>query len=254
MPIETEIGNLADVETYEPESTAPAVEAPAAEPTPETPTASPIDYDKIGASVGDAISKAFPKPVADAPAAPKMSQEEIDKYLKKWKPDAAFMTKFGNLETQAEAIQELFERAADHAEARAQVHTYGELEKFNQRIAPQLTAFEQYQAEQREKEFNEEYPDLANPALRPVIGAVAGELFKTQKFASKKEAFAAVAKGVERVIQSHTPTFKLKGKAPVSNPNELPTQSAGTGGGGAAAAAPTGPKGPRGVELFRPVR
>jgi len=143
---------------------------------------------------------------------------------------------------------------AAHAEARAQVHTYGEVQRVEQAYAPRLAAFEQWQAEQRERRFNEAFPELKNPALRPLIGAVAQQVLSTQKFADEQSAFEAVAKGAERLIQTTAPTFKLKtGKRSSANPNELPTVSSGSGGGGGQAT-PAPRKGPPGIDLFSSLR
>lgn len=248
-PIEPgDISSLLQPEV-EPEVEAPPQDTPPVESAPPA-----IDYDKIGASVGDAITKAFPKAPEPVPVASKMSQEEVDKLLKKWEPDDAFIERFSNISTQKEAMKELFNRAADHAEARAQVNTYGAVKSLQDQIQPRLTEFEQWQAQQREARFNTRYSELANPALKPVIAAVANQIFATQKFASEEEAFDAVAKGAERTIQITAPTFKLarSGKK-ASNPNELPTMSSGAGGGGGHST-PAPVKGPPGIELFNSLR
>ena len=195
-------------------------------------------------------------PQATAPVAPKpqMSQAEINKLLKKFEVDDAFVEKFDNMATKKQALQELVDRAAEHGEMRAQVHTYGEVSRVEQTYAPRLAAFEQFQAEQREARFNSRYPELANPALRPLIGAVAQQAFATQKFADENAAFESIAKGAEKLIQTNAPTFKLAAsKKATSNPNELPTVSAGSGGGGGNAPAPK-VKGPPGIELFQSLR
>lgn len=227
---------------------------PNSDEEPAAPVAAPtIDV----ATLTAALSAAFPKaePAAPAPA-PKMSQADIDKLLKKWEPDDAFIERLDNLSTKKEALKELFTRAADHAEARAQVHTYGETSRIESSLAPRLAAFETFQAEQREARFNTLYPDLAKPELRPIIGAVASQALSTQKFADEKSAFDAIAKGVERVIQTHTPTFKLTtGKKPSTNLNALPVTSGGSGGGGGGGqSAGKTSKGPPGIELFTSLR
>lgn len=254
-----EVGGISDaIAGIEPEPPAPE---PAPEPEPAAPVEAPpvaptapvIDYDAMAKSLGGVIKEHFPQPAA-APAAPKMSQEEIDKLMKKWEPDDAFLTRFDNIETRKEAMKEFMQRSLEQAEVRAQLQAFEVQQRIQQEYAPRLSAFDEWQAQQREARFSTAYPDLAAPGLRPVLLSVATELAKTQKFADEKSAFDAIAKGVERVIQSHTPTFKLSGKKTVSNPNELPTVSAGAGAGGAAKGNDDAkPKGPRGVELFRPV-
>ena len=204
--------------------------------------------------IATAVRAAMPQPVTAVPAKPQMTQAEINKLLKKFEVDDAFIERFDNISTKKAAMQELFDRAADHAEARAQVHTYGEVSRVEQTFAPRLAAFEQFQAEQREARFNARYPELANPALRPLIGAVAQQALATQKFADENAAFESIAKGAERLIQTNAPTFKLKASAKTtSNPNELPTVSSGSGGGGGQAA-PVARKGPPGIDLFTSLR
>jgi hypothetical protein len=218
-----------------------------AEPQPAV--APVIDYDKMAAAIRSASQPTTP--VAPAPA-PKMSQEEIDKLLKKWEPDDNFIQKFSNLDTQKDALKELVTHVVEHAEARAQVHTYGELQRLQQTLAPQLQAFEQFQAQQREERFNRSYPQLAKPELKPVVAAVATQLLQTGNFADEKSAFDAVAKGVERVMQATTPSFKLTSATPKgkSNLNQIPANSVGTGGGGTVGTPTPRVSGPRGIELF----
>lgn len=224
-----------------------------AAPEPEKASAAPtIDV----ATLTAALSAAFPKSsVSTEPAQPKLSQAEIDKLLKKPVIDDAFLERFDNIATKKEALVDLIERTAAYAEARSQVHTYGETSRIEQSLAPRLAAFEAFQAQQREQRFNSLYPDLAKPELRTIIGAVAQQALSTQKFADENSAFDAIAKGVERVIQTHTPTFKLTtGKKPASNLNALPTTSAGSGGGGGGQPTGTPRKGPPGIELFTSLR
>lgn len=213
--------------------------------TPPAPTPV-IDYDKFGA----AIAAAFPKPAE--PSKPQLSKEEIARLTKDWEPDDVFLERLDNIATKKAAIKELFDRAAARAEALAQVHTYGEVQRLQQTFGPQLAAVQELAAQQREARFNSRYPDLAKSELKPVISAIAQQVLSTQKFADEDSAFDAVAKGVERVIQSHTPTFKLKTRAKSSsNPNELAATSAGSGGGGGDAPTSTRRKGPPGIDLFQ---
>lgn len=246
--------NAGSLDMLEPESETLGQEPDASvDPVePEAPAAPtlPMTADDIAA----AVRAAMPQPVASVAAKPQMTQAEVNKLLKKFEVDDAFVEKFDNLSTKKQALQELLDRAADHAEARAQVHTYGEVSRVEQTFAPRLAAFEQFQAEQREARFNSRYPELANAALRPLIGAVAQQVLYTQKFADEQSAFEAVAKGAERLIQTTAPTFKLKASAKTTaNPNELPTVSSGSGGGGGQAA-PVSRKGPPGIDLFTSLR
>ena len=73
--------------------------------------------------IAAAVRAAMPQPVAPVAAKPQMTQAEVNKLLKKFEVDDAFVEKFDNLATKKQALQELLDRAADHAEARAQVHT-----------------------------------------------------------------------------------------------------------------------------------
>jgi len=253
-------GGVADLLT-QPEITDDPNLAPSGDTAPSgdsDPEPAPVPAPTVqltAADIAAAVAAAIPQqqPVAPAPA-PKMSQEEINKLLKKPEIDDAFLEKFGNITTQKEALLDFAERVAAHAEARAQLHTYGELQRLQAQFAPSLKAAEELAAKQREDAFYREYADLDKPELRQVVNALAPTILSSKKFASQKEAFESVAKGVERLIQSTTPTFKLNAKgAKTTNPNALPTQSAGTGGGGNASA-PAPRKGPPGIELFANLR
>ncbi len=220
----------------------------------ETPTPPPaIDYEKLAQTFGGEIAKVMPKP--QVMAQPELSQEEMEKALNKWKPTKEWTAKYGNIETQAEAIQEMVDGVTKHADTIAQARLMQQQKQWEERMTPLIEQQKIAEAEKTQQAFESAYPDLAKPELAPIVGSVVQSFQASgHKFKSRKEFIDAVANGVDGVFKAHNPDYKpTRTKVPVAN-NSLPVTSPGAGGGGGGGkdTAPTGL--PRAVKFFPKIR
>ena len=211
-------------------STQTQVAEPLKVPVSQTPAA--VDLDALAAKFGDVVKSALPKP--DVKAAPQLSPEEAKKLLNIWEPDDEFLNKFGNLETQKDAILAMRDGMTKQFLTIVQHMLQEQKQEFTGRYEPLLSGREARQQERVMNDFNTEYPALAKPELRPLISAVAQGL-ANRKFADQSEGFAELARGVEAVIKSHNPDFTLNGAQASSTKQDgqRPRVPVTTGGSGA---------------------
>lgn len=245
-PDDTGSGNTAlDILNDEPDA------GGAPDPTP-TPTPTPaFDAAALGKTFAAELATHFGKqaPVSAQPE-PKqqpLSPEERDRLLNVMQFDDGFLQKFGNIETQKEAFAALRDGLIKHADTLAQVRMnlmQQAMEKqFEERFGPIQSHFERQQAEAAEQRFATSYPQLAVPAFKPIVDAVANQLISSGALQGKteKEAYSALASGVSAVIKQSNPAFELTTEASASqpqrkktqaNPNAIPATTPGGGGGG----------------------
>ena len=201
---------------------------------PVSSTPAGVDLDALAAKFGDVVKSAMPQ---QAPVAkPQMTAEEAKKLLNLWEPDDTFMQKFGDMTTQKEALLAMRDGMTKQMYTIFNSMLQEREQEIHGRYAPLLSDREVAQQERILQSFNTEYPALAKPELAPLISAVSAGLAGRQ-FASQKEGFAELARGVEAVIKSHNPDFTLTGAAaPQTQQNgqrpRVPVSSGGAGAGG----------------------
>lgn len=181
-----------------------------------------------------------PQPQQQVQQQRQLSPEERQKLMKVWEPSDDFFTKFDNLETRKAAFLEMRDALMAQAEVNAQLRAYQVEQQLRQQYDPIAQGWEAQQAAAERERFSKSYPDLANPAMEPLINAVAqGLVQQGKKYNSEKEAFDAIAAGTVAVIQANNPAFKLNTPTKPTKPNgqrNALTPSRGGGGGGAGGA------------------
>lgn len=214
---------------------------------PAAPTAPAFDPKAFAETFGQTIASSLRGAMPQAPAEPALTPEEAKKLLKFWEPDDVFLQKFGNLETQKEAFALMRDGLTQQFMTILQTALEEREKGINQRFTPALTFIQQHEATQRESRFNAAFPQLADPALKPIVGHVIQHLSSTGALSGDENArFKAIAAGVEAVIKHSNPTFKLnppQAGGRKSNPNALPSTTRGSGGAsgnGKATGAPSG--------------
>lgn len=153
-----------------------------------------------------------------------MSQDELDKALRVFKPSAALIKKLRseNEEEAVQALNEIVQGTHTQATTLASYMFQMEMEK----LQGQLNPLAQFVAEQRqsqlESEFQSKYPDLKD--YRPLLLAVRDQLQREgRRFPNKEAAFEEIAKQARSMIAT------------------LPKAGAEGGGSGAPAASGTPP-------------
>lgn len=206
------------------------VAAPAGEPQPAPAAPAPtFDADAIGR----AIAANLPK--APAPEPPKMTREEARKQLGFMDIDDNFIAKYDNLESRKAAMQELYENQLTVAANIARANAEAMREELRGEFGPAKQHLENYHAEQREKRFNEQNPDLAKPEFRPMIASVVQHLQSTNALQGKDESaiFKLIADTTTGIIKQSNPNFAPTAPAaPQRAASTLPTTSSGSGGAG----------------------
>lgn len=252
-------------------TSAPVRQTPTQAPATSTPepAKAALSNEELAAIFGQAVAKHIPAPVAPVAApAPPMSLEDAKKLLKFWEPSPEFLAKFGNLDTQQAAFQELrdglFGQFTTVMQAKLEEYQQQLEARYGQPLTQLQQAEQQRITERAENEFYTSYPMLKNPQLQPIITAVAAGLRAEGKsFKTNKEVHDAIAAGVEAFGRQTNPEFKLAnlassttdGNAPVkptgnANPNAIAHSSAGGGGGGAGGGGGNVPELPKGTAVF----
>jgi hypothetical protein len=237
-----------------------APKGPPAQPQaqPQGPVAAPaqVDARQLAAEFGQVIGQHF------QPPRQQISVEEAKRILNVWEPTPEWLAKYDNLETRNQAIAEQRDGLIRQADTIMQYRMREMQQMMEERYAPVVHHMRQQEARAGEWRFAQSYPQLNNPALRPLLFSVAQNLLAAgARFRSEGEMFQAIARGVESVIKVSNPQFSLEaaaasngkpvgqsgGQRPVGS---LPVTTPGAGGGG-------GPKGPapvkpRGLAIFDP--
>lgn len=190
---------------------------------------------------------------------------EARKALKFWEPDDAFITEFGNLETQKVAFGKLRDGLMAQNMEIVKALLEQERQQWRQQFEPVQKMLSQREEQERESRFYDGYPTLKEPKLKPVLTAVGTQLAQQGAFNGKteEEAFAILAQGVESVLQVSNPEFKLSGASGGSssaprNSNSIPVTSSGNGGGAGGVGTGGGDGGghklPKAASLFSKIR
>lgn len=217
------------------------------DPTPE-PKPSLVDASELAKQFGDVLGKQFAKVQPEKQTKPPLSADEAKKLLRHFDIDDDLLKRMNDLPTQKAAMSEFKEKLVLHNDAIAQARMAqmqeaydNKFKELEERFSPMQSMIETQMVQQREERFNSSYPQLANPELRPLLGAVAQRLYTAGSLSSdESKNFELIAKGVESVIKATNSSFKLEAKASLqkkSNPNAIRATTPGTGGGGGSTAA-----------------
>ncbi len=232
---------------------------PSPEPTPSPTPSLNLDADTLAAALQKAGLGGSRQSQTEPPHTPATPEQilEARKRLGYRQFDDAFVNKFGNLDTQREAIQELYDSSIDHV-----LKVVGAMfDHHGQEVNGRFSKFEEAeysrQEEARVNRFSETYKELADPNLAVIRNAVTAQLAASGKtFSNEKDMFAAVAEGMAGVIRaSGNPNFVLSGGSTPpktkQNPNAVRPAPRGGGGGGGndGDATPDGTR-PRAASLF----
>lgn len=239
------------------------VAAPAAAPAPM------LDASAFAKEFGGVIAEQFKKN-APAPTAKVYTPEEMAEARKKlnfWEPDDAFVTEFGNLETQKAAFGKLrdglFNQFTTVVQALLDQREEGLTKRFDERLTPLQALIEKQTTEERQARFHSAYPELnnPNPQFQAMLGGIASHMEKAGAFKGKSESesFDIFARGVEEVVKQTNPDFKLGERKSSAPSNErrgssIPTTSSGSGGGGSGGSSGGGSKLPIAAQILGPVR
>lgn len=208
----------------------------------ETETEKPdhgFDHEALAKHLEPVLAKLVPARTEPKQEEKKWTPEEAKKMLNIFEPDDEFVSKLNNVETAKEAITILRDALTKQNITIVKMMMEERFGQFDGKINPLLQAHQEAQAKAVQDKFDSAYPQIADPAYKPILTAVLTSLAQSgQKFDSQEKLFAAAAKGVEAVIQKHDANFKITGaKAPTTkpgNPNALPVARPGAakGGGG----------------------
>lgn len=229
------------------------------DPKPEPPVPAPVstvDAGELAEKFGDVLAERFKPVEAPAKMVDTLSPEEAEKVLNVWKPTKEWIAKFGNLDTQEDALKELRDGFIRHGDTISQ-YRMNELKKaIEAKYEPVLTFMQSYQNEQATNRFNARYGQLSDPALIPVVEAITEKLSKSgKKFDDEDALFTAIATEAEKAIRVINPEFKLTAgsspaKAKGQSNNSIPVTTPGSGGGGGGKGN-DGPPVKRGIAIFQ---
>jgi hypothetical protein len=178
----------------------------------EPATQSGFDASKFAKEFGDTLGTTL-KPILEQRqvAEPQMTPEEAKKLLNVWEPDEQWYARYDNLESRAEAVSEMRDGLVKQADTIAQFRMREMIDQFKAEVMPHLNTVTQTANQQREERFAGMYPQLKEPALQPLIKAVAQDFVDNGKtFKTEQELFKALAGGVEAVLKVNNPDFKLE--------------------------------------------
>lgn len=217
-----------------------------------------VDAQTLAQSLGAVLKENF-RPVADEKKVDALTPEEAEKLLNVWKPTKEWITKFGNLETQEDALKELRDGMVKHTDTISQYRIREMQKAMDEKMSPVLSYMQQQQEREATTRFNKLYPQLADDKMMPVIEAVASSLAKKgKKYDDEPSMFKDIASGVEAVIKVNNPNFKLSaGSTPAAkqkgqSSNTIPVTTPGSGGGVGGKGSET-PAVKRGLAIFAPV-
>lgn len=227
----------------------------------ETTTSSgSFDASKFAKEFGDTLGTTL-KPILEQarPQEPEMTPEEARRILNVWEPDEQWYARYDNLETRTEAVNEMRDGLIRQADTIAQFRMKEMVDQLRGEVMPHLQQSAQVANQQREERFKVTYPQLKEPALQPLIKAVAQDFVdRQQTFQSEGELFKALAGGVEAVLKVNNPEFKLETVTSQNgsettqgrSPRSLPVTSPGGGGGTGRREGGPKPEKPRGLAIF----
>lgn len=220
--------------------------------------ATTVDAGELAEKFGAVLAERFKPTETPAKTVDALTPEEAEKVLNVWKPTKEWIAKFGNLDTQEDALKELRDGFIRHGDTISQ-YRMNELKKaIEAKYEPVLTFMQQYQNEQATNRFNARYGQLSDPALIPVVEAITEKLSKSgKKFDDEDALFTAIATEAEKAIRVINPEFKLTAgsspattKAKGQSNNSIPVTTPGSGGGGGGKGN-DGPPVKRGIAIFQ---
>lgn len=227
----------------------PAVQNP--EPAPAAPA---FDAKALATEFGSVLRDTLGQQKQAEPAKPPMTPEEAKKLLNFFEIDDDFMKDFGDLEKQKPTLEKFRDGVVKHLDTVMQMRMQEMRQAIEAQYNPVVTEFQAQQQLAAETRFNTKYTELAKPELKPLLQAVSGSLVQQgKKFSSESEAFEALAKGVEAVIQQTNPQFKLASVSADGQQNKqkssssIPVTTPGGGGGGGGGGNSSGLKGALGI-------
>lgn len=205
--------------------------APSGEGTPSATPPATFDPQKFAKEFGASFTEQL-KPILQEKVEKKeMTPEEARKILKTWEPDDNWFKNFGNIETQADAVRAMRDGLIEQADTLAQIRLQQAIQDLESRFSPQLKMVEEMHNRAREDRFHGTYPQLKNPALKPLIDAVTNDMVQRgEKFTDETKMFEAVAKGVEAVIKVTNPEFTLTAGSSNGNGSQGEKQTQDRGG------------------------
>lgn len=184
------------------------------------------------------ILERFKPPASEEKKVDELTPEERKKILNMWEPTAEWQKKFDNLETREAALQEMRDGMVRQADTITQFRVREATKELEDRVGPIQKFMDDYHNEKATERFHKKYEELADPVLEPLVTAVTNQLKASgKKFTVEDDLFSAIASGVESIIKTQNPNFKLKtaGSSPAttkkSAPNAIPTTTSGAGGG-----------------------
>ncbi len=235
----------------EDENPKPSVEA---EPEPKPEPVVPFDPAAFAKTFATELAPHL-KPAA--PAEKELTPEEAKKLLNVWEPDDKWYAKFDNMETRNEALREQRDGLAKQYDTLYQFRQQEFEERMSARFGPLEQQYQQANAQAQESRLHASFPDLAKPEFTPLVRAIAQDFVaKGQTFPDEATLFKALASGVEAVIKTQNPNFKLadgstpeaQTKKQTSTTGKIPVTSSGAGGGGGNT--PPAAAKPRGLSVF----
>lgn len=189
----------------------------------QAPPTSQTDWTAFAKTLGTELAAVLPK---EAPKEePKLTVEEAEKALNIWKPTPEWFKKLDNLETREEALREQRDGFTKQYDTLMQYRLREMEQKFTSQLNPLLQAQQVQTAIAQEGRLHTAFPDLAKPEMAPLYRAVAQDFAsKKQTFPDEAALFKALANGVEAIIKTQNPNFKL---ATGSNPADTTTKPTG---------------------------
>lgn len=223
---------------------------------PSTVQLDPSVFDKFG----EVIAKQFKqqddsrqKEQAPRPPTPE-ERAAARKQFGMFDADDAFVQKFGNIETQKQAIQEMVDRIYESQGNITAAMLAKQDQAWQDRFQPVHQMLTKREEDERVSRFHSRYPQLADPEMQAAISGVGQQLAKQGAFNGLPEAkaFEVLAKGVESLAKKYNPQFTLTAKTDSKSSNELAVEPSGARGGGGQAGSGVKSDSPNG--LFGPVK
>lgn len=209
------------------------------EPKPKAGAPATVDIEALTKSFGDVIGQHFQKVSAqNEPKPPALTADEAKKMLQLFEPDETFLKEFGDLATQGKALVKFRDGILRTAYIMAEMQRQQMEQTMEGRFTPIQSMLEAQSKQALVKQFDDSYPQLANPALRPLLDSVATSLGTAKKLGNDPQKnFQLIAEAAEAVIKATSPEFKLEPKGSATKKPATQTRSGGIpvvtqGGGG----------------------
>ena len=120
-----------------------------------------VDAKQLANEFGNVLGQQF------KPQQPPMSAEQAKRLLNFWEPTPEWLAKYDNLETRQQAIAEQRDGLIRQADTIMQFRMREMMDQIQQTYGPVVQHMQQVEARNGEQRFNQVYPQLAYPGLRP---------------------------------------------------------------------------------------